>query len=100
MDIIKSTVRALQSAKAFFYGFYIFCLSIAQAMNRLIIVFVSREEWSTATIVIETNYKAANLIPISLVESSNFWCRLYHREQEFFLNYEHKKMNYILQLRV
>ena len=42
-----------------------------EAMNGLIIVFVSREGWSTAITVIETNCKASSLIPISLVESSN-----------------------------
>ena len=31
-------------------------------MNGLIIVFVFREEWGTAITVIETNYKASNLI--------------------------------------
>ena len=44
-------------------------------MNCLIIVFVSREEWSAAATVIEANYEAANLIRIILVERSNFWCR-------------------------
>ena len=34
-------------------------------MNGLIIVFVFREGWSTAIIVMETNYKASNLIPNS-----------------------------------
>ena len=77
--MIKSTARGPAVCEGVRYGFYIFYLSIAQALNRLIIVFVSREEWSTATAVIESDYKAANLISISLVESSNFWCRLYHR---------------------
>ena len=86
MDMIKSTARGAAFCESVLYGFYIFCLSIAQAMNRLIVVFVSREEWSTATAVMESDYKAANLIPISLVESSNFWCRLYHRASKFSAN--------------
>ena len=44
-----------------------FYLSTEQAMNRLIVVFVSQEEWNTATAVIESDYKAANLISISLL---------------------------------
>ena len=65
-------------------------------MNRLIVVFVSREEWSTVTAVIESDCKATNLISISLVESSKFWCRLYHRASKFSVNCEHrKKMNSI-----
>ena len=38
-------------------------------MNSLIIVFVPREGWSTAITVIETNYKASNLILISLLKA-------------------------------
>ena len=90
MNILKSTARPAVR-KSVVYGFDIFYLSTAQAMNCLIIVFVSREEWSIATIVTEINYKAASLIPISLVESSNFWCRLYHRESKFSLKYKRRK---------
>ena len=89
--MIKSTSRGPAVCKRVVYEFYIFCLGTAQAMNPLIIAFVSREEWSTVTTVTETNYKAADLIPISLVESSNFSCRLYHRESKFYLKYEHHK---------
>ena len=60
----------------------IFCFNNPQAINGLIIVFVSREGWGTAITVIETNCKASNLIPISLVER----CRLYHRESNFLLS--------------
>ena len=59
--MIKSTVRGGGGAavcKSVVYRFYIFCLSTAQAVNCLIIIFVSREEWSTATTVTETNYTA------------------------------------------
>ena len=79
MSIIKSTARGPAFCKSVVYGFY-----TAQAMNRLIIVFVSGEEWSTSATVTKINYQAANLIPISLVESSNFWCKLYHRVKIFF----------------
>ena len=94
MNIIKSTAGrgGLQSAKAFFKD----STFLPQVMTRLIIVFVSREEWNTATTVIETNYEAANLIPISLVESCNFWCRLYHSEPKRSLLYgDRKKINSI-----
>ena len=74
MDMIKSAARDLQFAKAFFTDSTHF--TFAQAMNRLIVVFVSREEWSTATAVIESDCEAENLISISLVESSNVWCWL------------------------
>ena len=57
MDITKSTAAIGESVLC---GFYVFCLSTAQAMDRLLIVFVSREEWSTATTVIKTNYKDKN----------------------------------------
>ena len=57
----------------------------AQAMNCLIIVFVSREEWSTATTIIETNYKDASLILISLLERSNFFGAAYTTESQNFL---------------
>ena len=87
--MIKSTARGPAVCESVLYGFYIFCLSIAQAMNCPIVVFVSREEWSTATTVIESDY--ANMILISLVESSNFLCRLYHRASKFFVNCEHCK---------
>ena len=60
--MIKSTARRAAVCESVLYGFYIFYLSIAQAMNRLVVVFVSREEWSTATVIIDSNYKAANLI--------------------------------------
>ena len=59
-------------------------------MNGLIIVFVIREEWGTAITVIEINYKASNLIPFSFFESSSFWCKLYHSESKFSVNYEHR----------
>ena len=91
MDIIKSTARGPAVCKSVLHGFYVFCLGTAQAINRLVIVFVSPEEWSAATTVIETNYEAANLIPISLVESSNFWRRQYHRDSKFSIEYEHFK---------
>ena len=91
MDVIKSTTMGPEVCKSFLYGFYMFYLSTAQVINRLIIVFVSQEEWSTATAVIESDYKAANLISISLVESSNFWCRLYHRTSKFSVNCGHHK---------
>ena len=94
MEIIKSTARLPTVCKAVLY---IFCLGTAQAMTRLIIVFVSREEWSTATTVIETNYKATNLIPITLAEDSNFWCRLYHRD-EIFSKCEHRKRKWTISL--
>ena len=84
MDMIKSTARGPAVCESVLYGFYIFYLSIAQAMNRLIVVFVSREEWSTATAVIESDCKAANLISISLVESSNFGAG-YTTERQNFL---------------
>ena len=71
MDIMKSTARDCSLQKRSFL-FYIFCLSNPQLMNGLIIVFVSREGWSTTVTVIETNYKASNLISISFNESSNF----------------------------
>ena len=82
--MIKSTPRGPAVCKRVVYRFYIFCLTTAQAMNPLIIAFVvlrGMEEWSTVTTVTETNYKAADLIPISLVESSNFSCRLYHKDK-------------------
>ena len=61
-------------------------------MNGLIIVFVSQEGWSTAITAIKTNYKASNLIPISLVESSNFSGAGYTTESQNFLQeYEHRK---------
>ena len=44
MDMIKSTAKGPVVCESVLYGFYIFYLSIAQAMNRLIVVFVSREE--------------------------------------------------------
>ena len=53
-------------------------------MNRLIVVFVSLEEWNKATAVIESDYKAANLISTSMVESSNF-CAGYTTERKKFL---------------
>ena len=62
-------------------------------MNHLITVFASQEEWGTSTAVIDSNYKAANLISISLVESSNFWCRLYHRASKFSVNVDTAKGN-------
>ena len=40
MDMITLTAVC----ESVFYGLYLFYLSIAQAMNRLIIVFVSREK--------------------------------------------------------
>ena len=89
MDMIKSTTRGPAVCENVLHGFYVFYLGIAQAMNRLIAVFVSREEWSTATEVIESDCKAANLISISLVQSSNFWCRLYHRASKFSVNCGH-----------
>ena len=73
MDMIKSTVMGPAVCESVSYAFYIFCLSTAHAMNHLIIACVSREEWSTATKVIETNYKASNLIPISLAEGVIFY---------------------------
>ena len=91
MDIIKLTAREPAVCESVLFGFYIFHPSTAQAMNRLIVVFVSREEWSTATAVIESDYKGANLISISLVESSNFRCRLYQRASNFSVNCEHRK---------
>ena len=54
-------------------------------MNHLIVVSVCGEEQSTATAVIESDYKAANLISISLVESSNFLCLLYYTKRQNFL---------------
>ena len=86
--MIKSTARGPAVCESVHYRFYIFYLSIAQAMNRLIVVFVSQEEWSTATAVIDSDYKAANLISISLVESSNFL-----RRSKFSVNCGHRKEN-------
>ena len=60
-------------------------------MNDLIVVFVSREEWSAAAAVIDSDYKAANLTEISFVESSNFWCRSYHRASKVSVNCGHHK---------
>ena len=85
----KIDSQGLQSAKAFFTD-SIFCLSNPQAMNGLIIVFVFREEWGTAITVTETNYKASNMIPFSFFESSSFWCKLYHSESKFSVNYEQR----------
>ena len=62
MDMIKSTARGPAVCRSVLYGFCIFYLSITQAMNRLIVVFLTREDWSTATAVIESDYKDANLI--------------------------------------
>ena len=53
-------------------------------MNRLIVVFLSREEWSTATAVIESDYKAADLISIILVEAVIFGAG-YTTERQNFL---------------
>ena len=53
MDIIKSTARGPAVCETVLYILYICCLSTAQAMNCLIIVFVSREEWGTATTIIK-----------------------------------------------
>ena len=89
MDVVKSTAKGPAVCQSVLYGFCVFYLSIAQAMNHLIIVFVSREEWSTATAVIESDCKAANMISINLVESSNFWCRLYHRASKLSVNCGH-----------
>ena len=86
MDMIKSTARGLHFAKAFFTD-----STYVTVMNRLIVVFVSREEWSTATAVIESDCKSANLISISLVESSHFWCRLYHRASTLSVNCGHRE---------
>ena len=38
-------------------------------MNGLIIAFVFREEWGTTITIIETNYKASNLIPFSFLKA-------------------------------
>ena len=85
MNIIKLTARGTAVCENVLYGFYMFCLSTAPAMDLLDIVFVSREEWSTSATAIETNYTAANLIPISLVESNNFFGAGYTTESQNFL---------------
>ena len=76
MDIMKPTVKGCSLQKHSLPVLHILPYSNLQAMNDLIIVFVSREGWSAAITIIDTNYKASNLIPISFVESSNFWRRL------------------------
>ena len=76
-------------------------------MNDLIIEFVSREGWSTAITVIESNYKASNLIPISLVkavisgagyttESQNFLQSMsIAKENELYLQFHvYRKIQY------
>ena len=92
MDVIKSKARGPAVYESVLYGFYIFYLSIAQAMNRLIVVFVSREEWSTAAAVIEPDYKAANLIPISLVKSSNFLVQVIPQSVKIFQFHVYRKI--------
>ena len=83
---IKSTARGPAVCESVLYRFY-----IAQSMNHLIVVLVPRDEWSIATAVIESNYKAANLISISLAESSNFFVQVYHRASKFSVNRGHRK---------
>ena len=81
MDMIKSISRGPTVCESVLYGCYIFYLSIAQAMNRLIVVFVSQEKWSTSTTIIESTY---NLISVSLVEAVIFGAG-YTTERQSFL---------------